>query len=281
MRIAAIGDNVIDRYVSHGVGFVGGNCVNVAVFAARAGARSTYVGQVGADPAGEQVRQALADEKVDVQRVHVRTGSTAWCDIEHSCGDRVFVDSDKGVRFFAPDANDLALLADRDLIHTSYCSGMEEYVETFARIAPVSFDFSTRLEEDYLARVAPHLTVAEFSGGHLDDDERERLFERMAGYGVRTILVTRGAHGVELVHDGERYALPALDIDVVDTLGAGDAFIGTFLVGLSSKEPHGALEDATAVACHTCEKFGGFGKALPLESVANTCHSLNEERKHA
>jgi fructoselysine 6-kinase len=40
MSLAAVGDNVVDCYVDRGLMFPGGNSVNVAVHAARAGTRT-------------------------------------------------------------------------------------------------------------------------------------------------------------------------------------------------------------------------------------------------
>lgn len=49
MKIAGIGDNVIDRYMNMGIMFPGGNAVNFAAHAALLGAEAAYVGSIGAD----------------------------------------------------------------------------------------------------------------------------------------------------------------------------------------------------------------------------------------
>ena len=59
MKIAGIGDNVIDRYMNMGVMFPGGNAVNVAAHASRLGAVAAYVGSIGADREGRIIRDAL------------------------------------------------------------------------------------------------------------------------------------------------------------------------------------------------------------------------------
>lgn len=53
MKIAGIGDNVIDRYMNMGIMFPGGNAVNVAAHAALLGAEAAYVGSIGADREGK------------------------------------------------------------------------------------------------------------------------------------------------------------------------------------------------------------------------------------
>jgi sugar/nucleoside kinase (ribokinase family) len=68
--------------------------------------------------------------------------------------------------------------------------------------------------------------------------------------------------------DGERFSrAPALAIEPIDTLGAGDAFIGRALFGLLNDESAEVLlmaaVDAASVAC---QSPGGFGHGAPLPS---------------
>ena len=49
VKIAAMGDNVVDCYASRGEMFPGGNCLNVAVYVSRFGAQSAYIGAIGKD----------------------------------------------------------------------------------------------------------------------------------------------------------------------------------------------------------------------------------------
>ncbi len=59
---------------------------------------------------------------------------------------------------------------------------------------------------------------------------------------------------------------PAAVATVVDTLGAGDAFIARLLVGLVSGEPLTQLvAAATAYASSTCASFGAFGYATATQ----------------
>ena len=68
MKIAGIGDNVIDRYMNMGVMFPGGNAVNVAAHASRLGAVAAYVGSIGADREGRIIRDALTALNVDLSQ---------------------------------------------------------------------------------------------------------------------------------------------------------------------------------------------------------------------
>ena len=90
-RILAFGDNVVDCYRDQNLMFPGGNCVNHAVFARRAGAETAYAGAVCDDDAGRLIRRALTEEGVDVSSLRVEPGQTAYCVIETRDGDQLAI----------------------------------------------------------------------------------------------------------------------------------------------------------------------------------------------
>ena len=108
VKIATMGDNVVDCYVLRGEMFPGGNCLNVSIFLRRSGVESAYIGRIGKDPAGDLIWDALVAEGVDVSRLGRLDGPTAWCLIGHRDNDRIFLDHDLGVSMFTPSADDLA-----------------------------------------------------------------------------------------------------------------------------------------------------------------------------
>ena len=142
MKLLGAGDNVVDRYHDLGRMFPGGNALNVAVAAARAGAQAAYLGAVGTDRAGDSVLAGLHAEGVDTSHVRVIDGPNAYADVMLVEGDRVFVGADIGVSRFRLDSDDLAWAATFDLVHTGDCSMLEDQVAELAGVAPVSFDFS-------------------------------------------------------------------------------------------------------------------------------------------
>ena len=76
VKIAAIGDKVVDCYLSRGEMFPGGNCLNVSVHVRRFGGSAAYVGAIGNDRAGDVILQALLAEGVDVSRLRRGDGPT-------------------------------------------------------------------------------------------------------------------------------------------------------------------------------------------------------------
>ncbi|WP_432483983.1 PfkB family carbohydrate kinase [Kineococcus esterisolvens] len=263
-RVLAAGDNVVDRYPNAGLGYPGGNCVNVAVAAARAGACAAYLGAVAPDPAGDLLRGALEAEGVRTDRLRVVAGRTAHCVVDVVAGERRFASSDPGVSRFRPDAGDLAYAAGFDAVHVGSSSGLDDQLARFAAVSRLSYDFAQITDPAHVRSVAPMAWLATFSAGHLSHDEARALGAEAVAAGAARVLLTRGAAGALLTDGAGTWEVPAARADVVDTLGAGDAFTGTLLVGLlRGEEPGSALHAAARSAARTCSQPGAFGHPAP------------------
>lgn len=73
---------------------------------------------------------------------------------------------------------------------------------------------------------------AELLIGASHEDLRGKVTEFQKTYHNQTIIVTRGAEGALVWHDGHFYEHPGQQVQVVDTVGAGDSFLATFVTGL-------------------------------------------------
>ncbi len=265
LRIAAIGDNVVDCYPSRGEMYPGGNCLNVSVFVRRAGAEAAYIGAVGRDRAGNVIAAALAKEGVDISCLRRLAGPTAYCIIGHRDGDRVFESFDLGVSMFAPSAEDIAFLRRFDAAHVGQSSGLDNFIPDIADATRLSYDFSTRRDSAHRRLVGPLCFLASLSGSDLADGEIAVIAGELRDAGAEWLLVTRGRKGALLFGRNQQFAVAATPIDPIDTLGAGDAFIARTLVGLLNGEaPERMLVAAAEAAAETCRYFGAVGHASPL-----------------
>lgn len=263
-------DNVVDCYLDEGQMFAGGNALNVAVFARRAGARAAYAGTVGTDAAGALIRSALTLEGVSTDFLQVKPGNTAYCVIGRNHGDRVFREVRLGVSQANFDGGFVAPASGFDAVHVSVSSALEDLVPDLASGSRLSFDFSTNRDPDLLSAVAQHCYLASFSGGDLTGPEGIDLARHAIVLGATWALVTRGGDGAVLVSREDTYEVNAANTTLVDTLGAGDTFIATLLTGLlEAKDPNEAMTRASEASAQTCSRLGAFGKgkllaALPL-----------------
>jgi fructoselysine 6-kinase len=270
-RLLTVGDNVVDQYPQQGLLYPGGNAVNVAVHSRRLGAESAYIGAVGSDSAGALVLGALRAEGVDTSRTRVQDGANAYAVVTVVDGNRTFASGDLGVSVFALDSGDLAAAATYDLVHTGECSNIEDQLLDLASVARrISFDFSER-PWDYIETYAAGVEIAIRSCPGADLTEATAQAERLRGLGPATVAVTLGARGALVLQEALTYR-PAPRGTIVDTLGAGDAFIARLLVGLAHNEPIEQLVGtATDYATAACASFGAFGYATPLDP-SSTLH---------
>ena len=267
--LLAVGDNVVDRYVEAGYMYPGGNAVNVAVHARRNGATSAYLGAVGTDRAGQVVLAALEEEGVDTTLTRQVDGPNAYADVRVIDGNRVFGGADVGISRFALGQDDLAAAAAFDVVHTGECSMVEEQLQDLADAARIlSFDFSER-PWDYVQTHAPKVSVAIWSMPGGDRASAEDRASRLRELGPSVVAITMGAGGAVLLRDGTFAHSPVAAGPIVDTLGAGDAFIARLLVGLASAEPLDPLiRNATRYATASCASYGAFGHRTPLHGHA-------------
>ncbi|MEM0923704.1 MAG: ribokinase [Pseudomonadota bacterium] len=83
---------------------------------------------------------------------------------------------------------------------------------------------------------------------------------------VAQLLVTRGAQGAELYRSGSRVSVPALSVEPVDTTGAGDTFLGSFLAALDlGQSERDALRWAAAAAALQVTRPGA-ADAIPTQA---------------
>ncbi|MDB5666772.1 PfkB family carbohydrate kinase [Cypionkella sp.] len=266
IKIAAMGDNVVDCYLSKGTMFPGGNCLNVSVFIRRFGGVSAYIGAIGQDEAGSVIEKALHDENVDLARLRILKGATAYCVIGHRDADRVFVRADLGVSMFSPSSEDIAFLKDFAAVHIGQSSGLDDHVSAAAAQTLLSYDFSTRRDPEHRRTIAPLCFLASISGGDLSHDEALAIAAELRDCGARWVLVTRGSEGAILLGAEGLFEVAASPADLVDTLGAGDTFIARTLFGLIAGEtPHALLSAAAVAAAETCRYFGAVGHGAPIK----------------
>ncbi|WP_259068237.1 carbohydrate kinase family protein [Mucilaginibacter sp. X4EP1] len=86
---------------------------------------------------------------------------------------------------------------------------------------------------------------------------KENIVEFQKKYHPKTICVTRGENGAMAWHDYAFYEHPGCPVKVVDTVGAGDAFLATFVNGLLANKPMPAiLEQACRIGAFVAGKRG-------------------------
>lgn len=263
--IVCFGDNCVDRYDAPSRRrFVGGNAVNTAVHARAAGCRTSYVGSVGNDEDGRAILKKLQEKDIDVRMVQVFDMETAWTKVSLQGGERIFLEEYLGpVREFRLTEEVFNYLFQHTIIHNTWQGGTEERLKDFKEKGDslISMDFGERYSQEFFQMCIPFVDIAFFS---MDPstllDEAKAFAHSIHSFGPKHVIVTLGKKGSVVSKAGDQiYYEPAKLIRAVDTLGAGDTYIGTFLAKLAAgKEIPECMELASAAAARTCSVFSGF-----------------------
>jgi 5-dehydro-2-deoxygluconokinase len=236
---------------------LGGSPTNVAVAAARHGRRTGVITRTGDDPFGTYIHRALTSFGVDDRFV---TSVPSLCTPVTFC--EIFPPDDFPLYFYRyptapdlqirPEALDLQAIAAADIFWVTVTGLCQEPSRsaTLAALEARGEHGLTVLDLDYrpmfwesAAQAAPHvraaLTHADVAVGNREECEvavgeadPERAAAALLAAGVELAVVKQGPDGVLGVRGDESVVVPPVPVEVVNGLGAGDAFGGALCHGL-------------------------------------------------
>ncbi len=274
----------------------GGDTSNAAIAAARAGARSAYLSQVGDDAFGRMLMALWSQEGVCTKAVSVHpTAPTGVYFVTHESAGHTFSYLRKGsaASLIEPQSLPLEPLETCNILHVSAISqaisataqAAVHKAVIHARLhgARIAFDPNLRLRLWSLeaATAAMHqvlpLTdvfmpsiddIRPLCGLHAPDD----IVSWGHAQGPRIVVLKLGADGV-WVSDGQgREHLRALPARVQDATGAGDCFCGNLLARMALGDSlWQAARYANAAASLAVQ---GFGAVAPLPTSAQVLQRL-------
>ena len=250
----------------------GGKGSNQAVGTARLGAHSALVAMIGVDKLASIGTDLYGAEGIDATHVRVRT--------ERATGVGFIILNDKGENFIILDmgANELMDAAAVDEAEQSIARsdvvmavleiptvaaaramalGRRNGVRTILNPAPARpLSADILADVDFLTPNESELRI--LLGRPADDPSSSReLAAELRRQGAGAVVVTLGRAGALILSDDLDVVIPAAQVDVVDTTGAGDAFNSGFAVALAEGRN---LVDAVryGVACGglACTKLG-------------------------
>lgn len=191
---------------------------------------TSMIGTTGTDEYGLAMVTTLAAEGIDLSHFWTTEGPTAVAYMDMIGNDRLHVRYDEGVMEGVQYSDeDIAFAASHDLVHSAPWGHVEAHLERIrhARV-PISFDYSTYCADPVMGRTLPLIDYAFFSFPQRDS-EAETCLRRAVECGVRVAVATLGEHG-SLAWDGRDWsAFGIYEAHVVNTIGAGDAFIAGFM----------------------------------------------------
>ncbi|MFI6824030.1 ribokinase [Micromonospora sp. NPDC050187] len=247
----------------------GGKGANQAVAAARAGASCAFLGAIGSDSFGVTLRARITAAGVDTSQLRVTYGSSGVALVMVNVVGENLILVTPGANASLTGLTDAELAAVRDA--DVLVAQLEIPVETVTEAAVAARSAGTRVVLNAApARQVPAelldlvdmLVVNEVEAAALTGRGREAP-EALLDLVPRAVL-TLGAHGAWYVdRDGTVAHVPAVEVDVVDSTAAGDAFTAALAVAWGEGRD---LLDAVrwaAAAGAACTRRLGASVALP------------------
>jgi len=265
-----------ERLEIHAGGVTGNNLTQVA----RLGASAGWLGLIGDDESGRLITKAFADDGLDFSGVEIVAGEKstfAWIPVDAK-GERCiymfpnvngkltaeqvrsrFAEKIKAARHFHTEASQLPLAPIR--------AGMELAREAGVRVlfdldvAPSYFVHANLgTEEGLIAalRLVDVLKPCKAAAREITgESDYEKIARKLLALGPKVVGVTMGAEGSLIASAREVAHVPAFSVNVVDSTGAGDAFMGGLSYGLlQGWDLRRVALFANACAAICCTKVG-------------------------
>ena len=309
-KVVSMGELLIDfipkekgvflKEVTEFIKMPGGAPANVAATVSKLGGESAFIGQVGQDAFGDYLKETLIEKGIDVSHLYqTDQAKTALAFVS------LALDGQRDFMFYRdPSADQLFSrdLVDEDFLKSTifhFCSvSLTDHpikdahkfaIESLKKHQGfISFDPNIRLPlwKDHVAYKKVINTFIPFANLlKISDDElyfiteisdKKKAIDSLFVGDVSYIILTKGRDGAELHTKKNVYDISGFDVKVIDTTGAGDAFIGAILYQLAQKDALDQINDhefrkivrfANACAALTTTKLGAMSAIPTLEEI--------------
>ena len=267
----------------------GGSGTNVIVQMARLGAECGYIGKVSDDKIGEEILLNLNQEGIDTGSMVIKKGGTTL----HT---EIVIDR-TGKKFIMLNLGDVFHTLSEDEINIEAIKGAKVFFTDLFPFVPAAkglktakemgrktaFNMQTGMDtmkgfgiskEDILNVLYYTDVFAPCQEGLYaltDSTDLEDCRKILRKYCKGVLLFTLGSKGsVAFDKENNRYEVPARKINCIDTTGAGDSYLGSFLYSYFLKEDsiENSMQFATDCAAYTCTGIGARYSPT-LEQIKN------------
>ncbi|MCR2823037.1 carbohydrate kinase family protein [Lederbergia panacisoli] len=318
--VICIGELLIDFYCTdigndllNGSNFekqAGGAPANVCATIARLGGNALFAGKVGNDPFGHFLKNTLDSEKVDTSMLQLDKNyptTLAFVSLKEN-GERDFVFNRGADAFLLDDEINYEKLKNASILHFGSATALlsdpfqSTYLNTmkFAQEEGklISFDPNFRKDlwgghqNEFVNLVKKCLSIANFvkvSDEELSIISSEKNISKGVEFfhnlGVKALAVTLGKDGTLISNGNQEEIIPSINVNSIDSTGAGDAFVGAMLFQLAKEtEPELILNDfskmkeittmSNKVGALVCTKIGAITSIPTIDEVINIKHII-------
>jgi sugar/nucleoside kinase (ribokinase family) len=260
--------------------YAGGVTANNLTQVARLGARSGWIGLAGDDANFEIIRRQFLEDAMDVSGIEVVPGersSFTWIPVDAQ-GDRLiymfpnvtarvtaaqirhrFAPHIRAARHFHAEVSQLPLAPVREAMQVAREAGVRVFLDL--DVSPQDFfaaGLGTQAELEQALKLTDVLKPCKAAARELTgEDDPARMAKKLLERGPSMVALTMGADGCLVATREGVTRCPGFQVKVVDTTGAGDAFLGGFSYALlKGRAPADAGRFANACAALCCTRVG-------------------------
>jgi fructokinase len=270
----------------------GGVTANNLTQVARLGARTGWLGLIGDDENGRIIQKAFSADAMDLSGIEIVKGefsSLTWIPVD-TAGERCIymfpnitgkisilqVDSRfaphiRKAKHFHTEASQLPIVPVRQAMKIAQDARVRVIFDL--DVSPSFFAQSNLGTQSELAGALKYADVLKPCKAAAREMTGESDYEKIAGalltLGPNIVAITMGSDGCLIASRKQKVHVPAFKVQVVDTTGAGDAFMGGLSYGLLQNwdlERVGLFANACAALC--CTKVGARAMSKLSEVVA-------------
>lgn len=257
--VYAIGETVYDIIFRHDQPVAarpGGAMLNSAVSLGRCGTRVEMITELGDDRVGKLVFDFLKANEVSTTYTRPIPGlktpvSLAFLDKQGNAHYTFYKNyPEQRLHIIWPEAGsgDIVLFGSfyslQPTVHEKIVSFLKKSREKGALVIYDPNIRNNHLEEirGLMRSVEENISLADIVRGSDEDFENllglkdfDEIFKHIGKLGCRRLIITRGKYGAELISDKNKLHVPAGEINVISTIGAGDAFNAGIIFGIITR----------------------------------------------
>lgn len=245
----------------------GGKGLNQAIAASKLGGHVKFLGAIGNDSFGLMMKNALKENNVNTENIHEFDGISSGIAVIllNNSNNRIVLDlganlkiSKQDVGLFLSDAKPGDIFVTQlennlDAIGYGLKIAKEKSMVTVLNPAPANLDIKVFIK--YVDYLIPNETEYDILKDIILENQK--------------LIITKGKDGYEYSSPNNKFSGMAPRVNVVDTTGAGDCFVGAFVYALSNDEnvSKETLDFVTKIASISTTRFGSSVSSPTLEEV--------------
>ena len=270
----------------------GGVTANNLTQVARLGASTGWLGLIGDDENGRIIQKAFADDGADLSGIEIVKGehsSLTWIPVDAE-GERCiymfpnvtgkisvyqvanrFAPHIKKAKHFHTEASQLPLAPVKEGMLIARDAKVRVLFDL--DVSPgffCQYNLGTQEELTESLKLVDVLKPCKAAARELTgESDYDKIADKLLRLGPSVVAITMGTDGCLIASPKQKVHVPALKVDVVDTTGAGDAFMGGLSYGLLQNwdlQRVGIFANACAALC--CTKVGARAMSNHDEVVA-------------